>query len=68
MEEAKARRIEDEMNDTEFMLNRDTVKKLEADKKLVMPSTLGTPPIPDMSTPRGSSPPLPECCFSFNVS
>lgn len=41
MEEAKARRIEDEMTDTEFMLNRDIVKKLEADKKLVISSTLG---------------------------
>lgn len=35
VEESKTRRSEEDMNDTEFRLNSDLVKKLEADKKLV---------------------------------
>ena len=36
VEEIKARRLQAEMNDTEFRLNSDIVKKLESDKELVM--------------------------------
>ncbi|CAM9573433.1 unnamed protein product [Ascophyllum nodosum] len=35
VEEIKARRLQAEMNDTEFRLNSDIVKKLESDKELV---------------------------------
>lgn len=35
VEETKARRQYEDMNETEFRLNSDLVKKLEADKKLV---------------------------------
>lgn len=35
MQETRARRIHEDMNDTEYRMNSDLVKKLEADKKLV---------------------------------